>query len=103
MKTLRGSRTNYLWLDSGPFFQDTLRFFQDVLNKNASGLGPAIILGPDPGAFFSGDGSFFQDILNKNASVLGLAIISGPIRVRFFSGYAGVFFRIRQPANVILR
>ena len=108
MKTLRGSRTNYLWLDSGPFFQDTLRFFQDVLNKNASGLGPAIISGPIRGRFFrlrdvfSGYGRPLTCFhvtreprgLAGSASGSPAGIISGPIRERCFSGYGSVFSRL---------
>ena len=44
----------------------------------------------------------FKDVLTKNASGLGPAIISGPIRGRFFR-LRDVFFRLRQPGNVILR
>ena len=66
-------------------------------------VGPNHYLGPNPGAFFFRiRWRFFQDVLNKNGGGLGPAIISGPIRMPFFQDTLA-FFRIRQPANVILR
>ena len=87
---------------SGTVFSRIRSVFQDVLRKIAGGLGPAIISGPILGRFFRIRHRFFQDVLRKIAAGLGPTIISGPIRWRFFSGYGCVFFRIRQPANVIL-
>ena len=92
MKTLRGSRTNYLWLDLGPFFSGYAPFFQDALKKNAGGLGPAIISGPIWGRFLQDPLAFFHDILNKNAGGLGPAIISSPIQRRFFQDTLAFFF-----------